>query len=101
MQEAKEKYGDKVYDKIYINLQHEFGGYAFPDFLTCFRGLSEDPITLSPDTSIQLSDITECFCYAEQTINVSDSYFQGWNSEQLSIMQKFADIFRYDDEQLS
>jgi hypothetical protein len=96
MQEAKEKYGDKVYDKIYINLQHEFGVYAFPDFLTCFRGLSEDPITLAPDTSIQLSDITECFCYAEQT--TLDNYFRGWDSEQLSIMQKFANVFRYGDD---
>jgi hypothetical protein len=97
MQEAKAKYGEKVYSKIYKDLQTEFGYPAFPDFLTCFRGLSEDPITLTPDTSIELWNITECFCYPEQTIDLSDSYFQGWDEEQLSIMQKFADVFRYDN----
>ncbi len=98
MQAARKKYGKDVYSKKYSELATEFGCEEFPLWLTRFRG-NDDPSKEDEQENIELSDITECFCYLDYTLqhfSIQNPYLKSINNEQLFHILKFAIIFMYD-----
>jgi hypothetical protein len=94
MKAARDKYGDEVYNKMFLTLMLEFGEEAFQPFITEFRGNGRDT---TRDVTFELSSTTEAFCYKYDKLNwATDELLQDFSDEQKQYIQDFADAFRYD-----
>jgi len=98
MQAALKKYGVEVYNKVYRDLQTEFGSVAFPSWMTKFNGEDGNPGSHLSNLDLQLWYITECFCYADYPAShfeATNSYLSGFDTAQIAHIKQFAQIFRY------
>ena len=92
LQKAKDKYQDGLYNLNVFQLANEFGKDVFPFWLTRFHGLGNNQAIPMHFQSVQLSDVTEHFCYLDcDFANDPDL-----RSDEIPYLLIFASVFRYD-----
>jgi len=92
LQTAKNKYQKGVYNLTVFQLANEFGNDVFPRWITRFHGLGNNNTIPLYFQSVQLSYVTEHFCYLDCDF-AADLDLQPCEIPYLLI---FASVFRYD-----